>query len=102
MPLEQAAEILAQLGNKTRLQIIRHLVKAGEEGVSVGGIQTELGVPASTLSHHLRYLRQVGLISQRREGTVLHCAMNYPLIDGIVAFLTHQCCINSTTGKTAG
>jgi len=94
--LDRAADILAQLGNRTRLQIIRHLVKAGEHGVPVGDIQSALGVPASTLSHHLHYLRNVELISQRREGTVRYCAMNYPMMDAIVLFLTDQCCIDST------
>ncbi len=99
LELDDAAEILAQLGNKTRLRIIRHLVKAGEQGVPVGEIQSALVIPASTLSHHLRYLRQVRLISQCREGTVLYCAMNYSIIDAIVVFLTDQCCENSIPGK---
>jgi len=99
LKLNQAADILAQLGNKTRLRIIRHLVKAGEEGVPVGEIQSALGVPASTLSHHLRYLCHVQLISQRRDGTVLYCVMNYPMMEAIVGFLTDQCCVNSVAGE---
>ena len=48
MEFEESADRLAALGNPTRLQIFRLLVKAGFDGMPVGAIQTELGVPAST------------------------------------------------------
>ena len=52
---ETTAPLLAQLGNVTRLQIVRLLVKAGNDGLMVGDIQRDLGVPGSTLSHHLSH-----------------------------------------------
>jgi DNA-binding transcriptional ArsR family regulator len=87
-----AASLLSQLGNTTRLKIVRELVKAGYAGKPVGEIRNVLGIPNSTLSHHLSHLRNVGLIRQEREGTVLRCFVNYEHIDGIVAFLTEECC----------
>jgi DNA-binding transcriptional ArsR family regulator len=89
---DMAASLLGQLGNITRLKIVRELVRAGYAGKPVGEIRNVLEIPNSTLSHHLSHLRNVGLIRQEREGTVLRCFVNYEHIDGIVAFLTEECC----------
>lgn len=87
-----AAALLAQLGNPTRLEVVRLLVRAGHAGAAVGEIQRVLGIPASTLSHHLGHLRRVGLVAQEREGTVLRCRADYERLEGLIAFLTDQCC----------
>ena len=87
-----AATLLSQLGNITRLKIVRELVRAGDAGMPVGEIRNVLDIPNSTLSHHLSHLKNVGLIRQEREGTVLHCFINFDQIDGIVSFLTEECC----------
>lgn len=93
MELEQAARCLEKLGNPTRLAIFRLLVKAGDRGLPVGEIQEHLGVPASTLSHHVAHLVNVGLVSQAREGRVLRCTPNFPLMDALIGFLTSECCV---------
>lgn len=89
---DTAAAMLSQLGNITRLKIVRELVRAGEAGMPVGEIRNNLDIPNSTLSHHLSHLRGVGLIRQEREGTVLRCFVHYAYINGIVSFLTEECC----------
>jgi len=89
---DTAATLLSQLGNQTRLKIVRELVRAGRLGIPVGDIQRALAIPHSTLSHHLSHLRSVGLVWQEREGTVLRCFVDYEKIDGIVHFLTEECC----------
>jgi DNA-binding transcriptional ArsR family regulator len=89
---DTAAALLSQLGNITRLKIVRELVRAGDVGMAVGEIRDVLDIPNSTLSHHLSHLRNVGLIRQEREKTVLRCFINYDHIDGIVSFLTEECC----------
>jgi DNA-binding transcriptional ArsR family regulator len=94
---ETAAELLSQLGNITRLKIVRELVRAGYAGKPVGEIRNVLDIPHSTLSHHLSHLRNAGLIRQEREGTVLRCFINYDHIDGIVTFLTEECCVSDAT-----
>ncbi|HSH42025.1 MAG TPA: metalloregulator ArsR/SmtB family transcription factor [Arenicellales bacterium] len=101
MQIKRAALILSQLGNETRLKIVRHLVKAGEDGVPVGDLQTHLGVPGSTLSHHLGHLKQASLIEQRREGTTLYCVMNYEVMESVIGFLTDECCINARGSRAA-
>ncbi|HCS3348916.1 TPA: helix-turn-helix transcriptional regulator, partial [Shigella flexneri] len=52
MQLEEVAKALKELGHPTRLFIFKHLVKAGEQGLPVGELQKQLGIPGSTLSHH--------------------------------------------------
>ena len=90
---DTAASMLSQLGNITRLKIVRELVRAGEGGMPVGEIRNILNIPNSTLSHHLSHLRNAGLVRQEREGTVLRCFIEFAHLDGIVAFLTEECCL---------
>ena len=92
MKLEDAASRLEALGNATRLRIYRALVKAGGAGLPVGKLQSRLGVPASTLSHHLKTLLIVGLITQDRDATTLYCKANYTVMRGLVGFLVDECC----------
>lgn len=94
---DAAALLLSQLGNITRLKIVRELVRAGESGMPVGEIRNILDIPNSTLSHHLSHLRSVGLVWQEREGAVLRCFVNYDQIDGVVSFLTEECCAADPT-----
>ncbi len=92
MEQEQAASILAELGNTTRLGIFRYLVKAGPEGAPVGRIQASLGIPGSTLSHHISRLVSVGLVRQERESQTLHCRPQFETVDQVLQFLMAECC----------
>jgi DNA-binding transcriptional ArsR family regulator len=68
------------------------LVKAGHKGLSVGELQEELSIPGSTLSHHISGLVSAGLVSQKREGRVLHCIPTYDTLDNVLHFLQEECC----------
>lgn len=92
MEIDDLARCLEKLGNPTRLRIYRLLVRAGPDGLSVGKIQEALGVPASTLSHHIFHLVSAGLITQTRQGRVLRCQPNFELMNAIVKMLTEECC----------
>ncbi len=92
MKLDDAAARLEALGNPTRLRIYRALVKAGDAGLSVGKLQSRLDVAASTLSHHLKSLLIVGLITQERHATTLICRANYDVMRSLVGFLAEECC----------
>lgn len=96
MTVDDAAARLEALGNPTRLKIYRTLVRAGEEGLSVGRLQDKIGIAASTLSHHLKALVVVGLVTQTREATTLVCHTNYDLMRGLIAFLVEECCAEGT------
>jgi DNA-binding transcriptional ArsR family regulator len=92
--LELAADCFSELGHATRLEIFRLLVKAGHEGVPVGEIQNALGIPGSTLSHHINRLVSVGLVAQRREGRTLFCTPQYKELYQLINFLQEECFIN--------
>lgn len=99
MNILELAYCLETLGHPTRLEIFRLLVRAGAGGLAVGDIQRRLGVPGSTLSHHIGGLVGAGLVAQRREGRVLRCTANYKLMDAIVAALTAECCAGVDSGS---
>jgi DNA-binding transcriptional ArsR family regulator len=83
---------LAALAQETRLDVYRLLVQAGPAGLAAGRIGEELGLPGATLSFHLAQLRHAGLVTQRRESRSLIYAAHYPTMNGLVAYLTENCC----------
>jgi DNA-binding transcriptional ArsR family regulator len=91
------AQRLGALGNETRLQIYRILVRAGRDGVPVSELQRKTGVAISTVSHHLHKLITVGLAYQEREGTTLFCHANYDAMDETLGYLTKVCCVDAKT-----
>ena len=86
------ADMLAALGAEPRLRIVRLLLAAHPDGLVVGEIGAELGIPASTLSHHLDKLKNQGLVSVRRESTFLRCTANTKALQELVGFLFAECC----------
>jgi DNA-binding transcriptional ArsR family regulator len=95
MKLDTAANILAKIGNPTRLRIVRLLVRAGDDGLPVGKIQKQLGIPASTLTHHIAHLKSAGVIRQQRQQATLICKMEYDLLRQLVDYLTEECCADA-------
>ncbi|SNR33692.1 ArsR/SmtB family transcription factor [Puniceibacterium sediminis] len=92
-PLEVAASIFAALGSEQRLSVLRVLVRAGPQGLSIGELGTRSGVTGSTLTHHLRILAQAGLIAQERQGRSIICAaVAYDQLQELSAFLLRNCC----------
>ena len=92
MKLDDAAARLEALGNPTRLRIYRALVRAGDDGLAVGALQAKLDVAPSTLSHHVRSLLLVGLITQERRATTLICRANFEVMTALVDYLVAECC----------
>lgn len=101
MKLDDAASRLEALGNPTRLKIYRSLVRAGAEGMSVGRLQAKLDAAASTLSHHIKALVIVGLVTQTREGTTLVCHANYAVMHDLLGFMVEECCAEGTCPPVA-
>ena len=101
MKLETAANILAKIGNPTRLKIVRLLVRAGDDGLPVGMIQKKLGIPGSTLTHHISHLKTAGVIRQERQQATLICKIEYTLITDLVDYLTQECCVDAVTREDA-
>lgn len=95
MDIATIADRLEALGNTTRLELYRHLVRAGRDGLAVGDVQARTGVPRSTLSHHLHKLVAVGLVTQERQGTTLICRADYPAMHATLGFLERECCADA-------
>lgn len=101
MKTEIAAGQLEALGNTTRLEIYRKLVRAGDNGLAVGRLQDKMRMPGSTLSHHLKRLIETGLVSQERRATTLICRTNYPEMNALIGFLSDECCADVTASTDA-
>ena len=92
MEKTDAIAALAALAQESRLDVFRLLVQAGAEGMPAGRIGERLGLPSATLSFHLNQLRQAGLVTFRREGRSLIYAAAYDAMNGLLAYLTENCC----------
>jgi ArsR family transcriptional regulator len=86
------ADMMAAMGNDARLRIVRLLLSAHPEGLVVGDIQSELGIPGSTLSHHLEKLKNEELVQSRRDGTFLWYTANTAALQELLTFLYAECC----------
>src|SRR5215471_5843409 len=83
---------LSTLAHETRLAIFRLLVEIGPEGIPVGKIGERLGTPPTTLSFHLKELTTADLVMMRHEGRFIYCSANFATMNGLVAYLTENCC----------
>jgi ArsR family transcriptional regulator, arsenate/arsenite/antimonite-responsive transcriptional repressor len=83
---------LAALAQPNRLHIFRLLVVKGAEGFTPALIAEELGMPANTLSFHLKELMHADLISQERSGRNLIYRAQYDRMNAVLSFLTQNCC----------
>lgn len=95
-----AAAQLEALGNTTRLEVYRALVRAGDDGMPVGRLQQRIGIAASTLSHHLHRLIIAGLVTQERRSTTLICRADYSVMNRLLTFLTDECCVEAGCGPS--
>ena len=86
------ADMFSAMGTEPRLRIMRLLLSAHPEGMVVGDVAAELGIPASTLSHHLEKLKHEDLVKVRREGTFLWYSANAEGLQELLSFLYAECC----------
>ena len=86
------ADMFSALGTEPRLRIMRLLLSAHPEGMVVGDIIAELGITASTLSHHLEKLKNEDLVKVRRESTFLRYSANADALQELLGFLYAECC----------
>ncbi|PYV53279.1 MAG: transcriptional regulator [Acidobacteria bacterium] len=86
------ADMFSAMGTEARLRIMQLLLKAHPDGLVVNEIQAELGIPGSTLSHHLDKLRIEGLIKVQRESTFLRYRANTEALQELLQFLYAECC----------
>lgn len=87
-----ALSALSALAQETRLAVFRHLVAAGREGASAGAIAEALGVPAPTLSFHLKELEHAGMISSIRSGRSIVYSADFGRMRELLSYLMDDCC----------
>ena len=99
--LEEAAQGFAACGSEPRLTVLRLLVRAGEDGLTVGEIQERTAIPASTLAHHLGSLAAGGLVEQERRGRSVINRAAYGRLEALAAFLLEACCADARPSPQA-
>ncbi|MBS1982946.1 MAG: helix-turn-helix transcriptional regulator [Bdellovibrionales bacterium] len=100
-PVDSArfADMFAAIGTDARLRILRLLLSSHPEGLIVGEIQSELGIPASTLSHHLDKLKNEELVTVERRSTFLWYRANTETLQELLGFLYSECCTRNKAVK---
>ncbi len=92
MEEKEVIRALAALGQPQRLKIFRALVAAGQAGRTPGMLADLLGIPAATLSFHLKELGHAGLVTQERASRNLIYRAAYDRVNGLLGYLTENCC----------
>jgi DNA-binding transcriptional ArsR family regulator len=88
----RVVKALAALAQPTRLAVYRLLVACGPEGMAAGQVAEKLKVSPATLSFHFRALSHAGLLDSRQEGRFVYYTANFAVMNGMVAYLTENCC----------
>jgi ArsR family transcriptional regulator len=102
MKASQAVAALAALAHEQRLTVYRMLVEAGPEGLPAGAISTRLKVPPSSMTFHLQALQRAGLVTQERMSRQLIYTADFAVMNGLVGYLTENCCAQSASAGTCG
>ena len=102
MENKETISVLAALAQETRLDIFRLLVRAGQKGMAAGAIGDALGIPAATLSFHLKELKNAGIVRCQREGRSLIYSADFETMTAFLSSLTENCCqgVNSKSSRT--
>lgn len=101
METKSAVTLLAALAQETRLSVFRLLVEQGPDGLPAGQIAERLDISPATLSFHLKELTHAGLTLSRQEGRFVIYSAHYEAMNGLLSFLTENCCAGSPCDATA-
>ena len=96
--VEAYAEIFKALSNPNRLRIFLRLASCCKPGTVgfidenstayVGELSEEVNVVKSTVSHHIKELKRVGLIRTERQGQKIACWVDPQTVEGLREFFT--------------
>lgn len=87
-----AVSAFTALGQESRLNVFRLIVQRADKGVTPSELIVLLGVPAATLSFHLKELSNAGLVRAIRDGRNLIYKPEFDQIKDLVSFLLENCC----------
>lgn len=98
---EEAAAGFAAMGSEARLQVLRVLIRAGKDGLTVGDIQERTQMAPSTLAHHLKFLAAGGLIAQEKAGRSTINRASYEHLEHLAKFILSECCADMPNKEPA-
>jgi ArsR family transcriptional regulator, arsenate/arsenite/antimonite-responsive transcriptional repressor len=99
MTPQTASTGFAAVGSAPRLQVLMALVRSGPDGLTTGKLQDRLGIPASTLAHHLRILAEAGVIRQLKRGRTMHNLPEIAHLQDLAEYLLNECCVEAPPAK---
>jgi DNA-binding transcriptional ArsR family regulator len=73
------AELFAVLSSATRIRILRVIA---EDSMTVGKIAESIGMSLQNTSHHLRFMRDKGVLTSRRKGQNIEYSIAHPRFIG--------------------
>lgn len=92
---------LAAIAQESRLAVFRLLVQAGPAGMAASKIGEQLDIPPSSLSFHLKELSHAHMVASRQDGRFVIYSANFDAMQGLIAFLTENCCGGVPCGPTS-
>ncbi len=95
MQIEQAAQGFAAMGSEARLEVLRALVRAGDEGLTIGAVRERTGIAPSTLAHHLKFLSGAGLVTQEKDGRSVINRAAYATLEALAGYILRECCADT-------
>ena len=101
METQEVIAALAALAQESRLAVFRALVQAGPEGMAATPIAELVGASPSSLSFHLKEMLHAGLVHSRQDGRFVIYSANYATMNGLIGFLTENCCGGNPCGPTS-
>ena len=100
LSVDVASSQFAALGSEQRLTVLRILVRAGPEGLTIGALGERSNVTGSTLTHHMKILAAAGLVTQEKQGRSIICAAaEYDVMRALSDYLLLECCADCGDGK---
>jgi len=94
---EQAINALSALSHETRLRIVRHLVKRGDNGDSAGAIGTAVDAAPAKITFHISALERAGLVSAERVSRQIVYRIQFDQVGTLLNYLMRDCCNSNST-----
>ncbi|MCY0094475.1 ArsR/SmtB family transcription factor [Hoeflea ulvae] len=92
MEMNAAIKVFSVLAHEGRVLLLQSLVRAGQQGASVGALAASVDQNLKTVSAQLQLMADAGLVSVRREGKQMIYSAHYDTLGSLFAFIMHDCC----------
>lgn len=95
MQIEEAAQGFSAMGSEARLEVLRALVRAGQDGLKIGDIRERTGIAPSTLAHHLKFLAGAELVTQQKHGRSVINRAAFSRLEALAGYILRECCADT-------